>query len=38
MNNDRVRMADVSVLSDDWYTLRKSTFDYRVAIAAVSGG
>ncbi|WP_207461553.1 NUDIX domain-containing protein [Azospirillum sp. SYSU D00513] len=26
---DRVRIRDVRVLSDDWYVLRKTTFDYR---------
>jgi nudix-type nucleoside diphosphatase (YffH/AdpP family) len=26
--NSSVRMVDVEVLSDDWYTLRKATFDY----------
>jgi nudix-type nucleoside diphosphatase (YffH/AdpP family) len=26
--NPRVRMTDVSVLSDNWYVLRKATFDY----------
>jgi nudix-type nucleoside diphosphatase (YffH/AdpP family) len=28
---DRVRIVDVKVLSDDWYVLRKTTFDYRRA-------
>lgn len=27
--NDRVRIAQVTVLSDDWYVLKKTTFDYR---------
>ena len=27
--NDRVRIVGVEVLSDDWYTLRKATFDLR---------
>lgn len=27
--NPRVRMAGVEVLSDDWYVLRKATFDYQ---------
>lgn len=27
--SDRVRIRSVEVLSDDWYTLRKTTFDYR---------
>jgi nudix-type nucleoside diphosphatase (YffH/AdpP family) len=27
--NDRVRIADVTVLSDDWYVLKKTTFDYQ---------
>lgn len=26
---DRVRIVDVQVLSDDWYVLKKTTFDYR---------
>jgi GDP-mannose pyrophosphatase NudK len=26
--NDRVRIANVSVLSDDWYVLKKTSFDY----------
>jgi nudix-type nucleoside diphosphatase (YffH/AdpP family) len=26
---DRVRIHDVETLSDDWYVLRKTTFDYR---------
>lgn len=26
---DRVRIHDVKTLSDDWYVLRKTTFDYR---------
>jgi nudix-type nucleoside diphosphatase (YffH/AdpP family) len=28
-NNDRVRIVEERVLSDDWYTLKKTTFDYR---------
>ena len=28
---DRVRIVDVQVLSDDWYVLKKTTFDYRRA-------
>jgi nudix-type nucleoside diphosphatase (YffH/AdpP family) len=28
-NNDRVRVVEERVLSDDWYTLKKTTFDYR---------
>ena len=28
---DRVRIVDVKVLSDDWYVLKKTTFDYRRA-------
>ncbi|MBB5192754.1 nudix-type nucleoside diphosphatase (YffH/AdpP family) [Silvimonas terrae] len=28
---DRVRIVDVKVLSDDWYVLRKTTFDYQRA-------
>ena len=28
---DRVRIVDVKVLSDDWYVLKKVTFDYRRA-------
>src|SRR4030095_9678712 len=27
--NDRIRIRDVEVLSDDWYVLKKTTFDYR---------
>lgn len=27
--NDRIRIADIEVLSDDWYVLKKSTFDFR---------
>lgn len=27
----RVRIVDVQVLSDDWYVLKKTTFDYRRA-------
>jgi nudix-type nucleoside diphosphatase (YffH/AdpP family) len=26
--NERVRIAEVKVLSDDWYVLKKTTFDY----------
>jgi GDP-mannose pyrophosphatase NudK len=26
---ERVRIAEVKVLSDDWYVLKKTTFDYR---------
>jgi nudix-type nucleoside diphosphatase (YffH/AdpP family) len=29
MIDDRIRVRDVRVLSDDWYVLRKTTFDYR---------
>ncbi len=28
---ERVRIVDVKVLSDDWYVLKKTTFDYRRA-------
>ncbi|ALL66233.1 GDP-mannose pyrophosphatase YffH [Paraburkholderia caribensis MBA4] len=28
---DRVRIVDVQVLSDDWYVLKKTAFDYRRA-------
>ncbi|PRX28731.1 nudix-type nucleoside diphosphatase (YffH/AdpP family) [Paraburkholderia sp. BL18I3N2] len=28
---ERVRIVDVEVLSDDWYVLKKTTFDYRRA-------
>ncbi|MBN3756917.1 NUDIX domain-containing protein [Paraburkholderia sp. Tr-20389] len=28
---DRVRIVDVQVLSDDWYVLKKTTFDYQRA-------
>ncbi|ACC72423.1 NUDIX domain-containing protein [Paraburkholderia phymatum] len=28
---DRVRIVDAQVLSDDWYVLKKTTFDYRRA-------
>ncbi|HAT31448.1 MAG TPA: ADP-ribose pyrophosphatase [Janthinobacterium sp.] len=28
MEHERVRIQQVEVLSDDWYTLRKTTFDY----------
>ena len=31
MDNDRVRIRNVEVLSDDWYLLKKTTFDYRRA-------
>jgi nudix-type nucleoside diphosphatase (YffH/AdpP family) len=27
--NERVRITDLTVLSDNWYTLRKATFDYQ---------
>jgi nudix-type nucleoside diphosphatase (YffH/AdpP family) len=27
--NDRVRIRDVKVLADDWFVLKKTTFDYR---------
>lgn len=27
--NDRIRVKDVTVLSDDWYLLKKTTFDFR---------
>jgi nudix-type nucleoside diphosphatase (YffH/AdpP family) len=27
--NPRIRVVDVETLSDDWYVLRKTTFDYR---------
>ena len=27
--HDRIRVREVRVLSDDWYVLRKTTFDYR---------
>ena len=27
--NERVRIQEVEVLSDDWYTLKKTTFQYR---------
>jgi nudix-type nucleoside diphosphatase (YffH/AdpP family) len=27
--NERIRIRDVRVLSDDWYVLKKTTFDYR---------
>lgn len=26
--SERVRIVDVRVLSDDWYVLKKTTFDY----------
>lgn len=29
--NPRVRMTGIEVLSDDWYTLRKATFEYQAA-------
>ena len=29
MMQDRVRVREVRVLSDDWYVLRKTTFDYQ---------
>jgi nudix-type nucleoside diphosphatase (YffH/AdpP family) len=29
MHNDRVRIIEECLLSDDWYTLKKTTFDYR---------
>ncbi len=29
MKDERVRIRDVKVLSDDWYLLQKNTFDYR---------
>ncbi len=29
MTEERVRVREVRVLSDDWYVLRKTTFDYR---------
>jgi nudix-type nucleoside diphosphatase (YffH/AdpP family) len=28
-SNDRVRIVEERLLSDDWYTLKKTTFDYR---------
>jgi len=28
-HNDRVRIVEERLLSDDWYTLKKTTFDYR---------
>ncbi|EJL86991.1 TrgB like protein [Herbaspirillum sp. CF444] len=31
MENERVRIRNVEVLSDDWYLLKKTTFDYRRA-------
>ncbi|RFB73032.1 MULTISPECIES: NUDIX domain-containing protein [unclassified Herbaspirillum] len=31
MENERVRIRNVKVLSDDWYLLKKTTFDYRRA-------
>jgi hypothetical protein len=27
--SDRIRILDVRVLSDDWYLLQKTTFDFR---------
>lgn len=27
--NERIRIHDVTVLSDDWYTLKKTSFDWR---------
>ena len=27
--SERVRIKDVTVLSDDWYLLKKTTFDFR---------
>src|SRR5579863_5933966 len=27
--DDRIRIRDVRILSDDWYVLKKTTFDYR---------
>lgn len=27
--NERIRIRDVTLLSDDWYVLKKTTFDYR---------
>jgi nudix-type nucleoside diphosphatase (YffH/AdpP family) len=29
--NDRIRIREVETLSDDWYLLKKTTFDYRRA-------
>lgn len=29
LNGDRVRIVEERVLSDDWYVLKKTTFDYR---------
>jgi nudix-type nucleoside diphosphatase (YffH/AdpP family) len=29
--NDRIRIKKVEILSDDWYILKKTTFDYRRA-------
>lgn len=29
MHDDRVKIRKVEVLSDDWYLLKKTTFDYR---------
>ncbi|SFI46040.1 nudix-type nucleoside diphosphatase, YffH/AdpP family [Collimonas sp. OK307] len=31
MQDDRIRIRNVEVLSDDWYLLQKTTFDYRRA-------
>ena len=28
---ERVRIVDVEVLSDDWYVLKKTTFDFQRA-------
>ena len=27
--SERIRIRDVTVLSDDWYLLKKTTFDFR---------
>ena len=27
--SERIRIKDVTVLSDDWYLLKKTTFDFR---------
>ena len=27
--SERIRIRDVRVLSDDWYLLKKTTFDFR---------
>ncbi|WP_027482943.1 NUDIX domain-containing protein [Deinococcus pimensis] len=29
VTDDRIRILDVKVLSDDWYVLKKTTFDFR---------